>query len=83
MIATELEATWTRNVQASFFVTSFVEEWNLYAADCVNNFLKRAEVDIDVVVNGDSEVLINSVGKRITSWRISKLGFVAARIQPM
>jgi len=65
MITTELEATWPGNVQASFFVTSFVEEWNLYTADCVNNFLKRAEVNIDVVVNSDSEVLINSVGKRV------------------
>ena len=65
MIATELEATWTRNVQPGFLVSSFVKERNLDTAHCIHDFFKRAEVNIDVVVNSDSEVLIDGVGKRV------------------
>jgi len=63
MVSTEFEATWCWNIQSSFLVSGFVQEWNLYSTNSVNDFLKRAEVNIDVMVNGDSEVLINGVGK--------------------
>ena len=65
MIAAELEATWCWNVQTCFLVSGFVEERNLYSTYGIHDFFKGAKVNVDVVINVDSKVLINGVSKRV------------------
>ena len=65
MIARKLKATRCRHVQTSFFVASLVQKRNADSAYRIDNFLKGTKVDVDVVIDTDSKVLVNRVDELV------------------
>ena len=65
MIARKLEATWGWHVQTCIFVAGLIQKWNADAAYSIDDFFKRTKVDVDVVINTDSKVLVNRVDELV------------------
>lgn len=65
MIARKLKATRCRHVQTGFFVACLVQKWNADSAYRIDNFFKRTKVDVDVVIDTDSKVLVNRVDELV------------------
>ena len=72
MIARKCEATCTRDVEPSFFVASFIGKRNADAANGINDFLERTEVNIDVVIYCDAKILIDGVNKPVRVFALER-----------
>ena len=65
VIARKLKATRCRHIQTSFFVASLVQKRNADSAYRIDDFLKGTKVDVDVVIDTDSKVLVNRVDELV------------------